>query len=189
MKTRLVSSFVAVALLPAMPVMVLAAETSSSSATTAAEKPKPLTGGEKTFVKNSLESMYLLMNLTDKHKRDSIKNEDAKMAAEKINSDLNKLWGEIAPVASDAGMTVPSELTGSDKAKAAKLSKTDADKYDKEFLKLVTKETKALAKQFETASKSAQHPNLKQITTNWTTTVKGHELESEKAEKAVAKAK
>lgn len=167
------------------------AQTGTAAAGTgaAAEKPKPLPGSEKTFLKNSLESMYLLMTLTDKNKRESIKGEETKNVAEKINTDLNKLWGELAPIATTHGEKLPEGISAGDKSKAERLSKSEGDKYDKDLLKLVTKETRALARAFESASKSAQTPELKQVVTNWATTVKNHDADAERAEKAAAKAK
>lgn len=153
-----------------------------------AEKAKPLSSTDKAFLKKSLESMYLLMNLTDKNKREQLKVADAKTVAEKINDELNKLWAELAPFATANGDKLPEGVPNSDKTKVEKLGKVAGDKYDKEWIKLVGRETKQLSTAF-VAAKNSQDPRIKASAMTWEPTIKTINEETDKAEKVVAKAK
>jgi predicted outer membrane protein len=154
--------------------------------TTETDKSKQLTSNDKAFVKKVLEGMYFEMNLTDKGKRDSAKLDGTKKLAEKVNGDLNKIWGDLAGLLEPK--EVPHELATGDKNKAQRISKA-GDRYDKELLDVVEKETKQLERAFESASKTSQNATIKQVTTNWLPTIKGHGDEIEKAAKEASKAK
>ena len=147
---------------------------------TPGEKPKPLTSSDKSFLKKALDGMYFEMSLTDKHKSESAKLESTKRVTAKMNTDLQKIWGELAGMFDPK--EIPNELAGGDKSKAQRLAKA-GDKYDKELLEVLGKESKALERTFESASKSAQHPTIKQVTSTWLPTIKGHNDEIEKAAK------
>jgi len=84
----------------------------AAPATTAAEKPKPLTATDKAFLNKVLDSILFETKLTDKHKAESAKLEDTKKVAAKINTDLNKVWGELAGLLDPKD--VPSDLAGGD---------------------------------------------------------------------------
>jgi predicted outer membrane protein len=156
----------------------------AAPATTAAEKPKPLTATDKAFLNKVLDSILFETKLTDKHKAESAKLEDTKKVAAKINTDLNKVWGELAGLLDPKD--VPSDLAGGDKSKAQRLSKA-GDKYDKELLEILEKETKTLERAFESASKNSQHATIKQTATNWLPSIRGHQDEIAKALKAAEK--
>ena len=155
----------------------------------ATEKPKPISTTDRSFLKKSLDTMYFLTNLTDRHKRDKFKSEDVKKLAEKMNTDINKIWGELDNYSTEANDALPSKLSGGDEGKAKRLAKQEDEKYDKEFLKLAGKESEQLSRYFESAAKSSQHPQIKQVASNWSVTLKSHADEIENLEKAANKAK
>src|SRR5262245_23674971 len=67
-----------------------------TTATTPDDKAKQLSPTDKTLLKKILEGMFFEMNVTDKHKNENAKIDGTKKVAEKVNTDLNKIWGEIA---------------------------------------------------------------------------------------------
>jgi hypothetical protein len=154
----------------------------------AAAKPKPLAQGDKTFLKNSAEGLYFLINISEKSKR-SAGSETVKKLGEKLAGDLNKVWGELGTFATANGETLPTELKGSDKTNSEKIGKAETDKFDKMFLGAADKEAKKLARTFESGSKSLQSPELKTIASTWAPTVKNLSEEIAKTEKEIAKAK
>lgn len=160
------------------------ATTPPVAAATPAAKPKPLGSQDKSFMKNATESMYYLIHISERTKRNAM-NEDVKKLGSKITGDLNKVWGEIGTIATASGETLPTELKGSDKAYAARLSKVEAEKFDKMFAEQVAKEAKKLARYLESGSKSAQHPELKAIGEKYSAMVKAYETEAESLEKAL----
>jgi predicted outer membrane protein len=149
-------------------------------------KPKPLAAQDKSFMKNATESMYYLINIAEKTKRQAV-SEDVKKLGGKISGDLNKVWGEIGEIATAAGEAMPTELKGGDKAYAQRLTKAEADKFDKMFVEQVGKEAKKLARYFESGSKSAQHPELKAIGEKYAAMIKGYETQAEELEKTLGK--
>jgi predicted outer membrane protein len=158
--------------------------TGATATTGAAAKPKLLAQTDKTFIKNTAESMYFLTTIAEKTKRNA-GSETVKMLGKKMLNDLNKIWGEVGGVASANGEMMPSELKGADKNHAKKLDKPE--RFDKEFLDLAGKESKKLSRYMESGAKMAQNAELKAIAERWIPTVKSHEDEIEKAEKEIKK--
>lgn len=150
-------------------------------------KPKPLGAGEKKFLKDSMEGMFFVMELVGKTKTGA-KLEVTKTESGALKGTLDKVWAEVAGLASNNGEKIPAELTGGDKGKAERLGKA-GDKFDKEFFKLANKEVEKLQKTFESYGKTGQSPELKTIATNWEPTLKGHVAKLDTAEKEVAKTK
>jgi predicted outer membrane protein len=190
MKTRVLSTFCVIALAsfafaqeqapttPAVP--------ATTSATATADKEKALTSNDKAFLKKVLEGMYFEMSLTDKRKNENAKLQGTKELTGKMSSDLQKIWGELAALFDPK--EIPNALGGSDKNKEQRISKA-GDKYDKELLDVLEKETRQLEKAFETASKSSQNSTIKQVTGNWLPTIKGHGEEIARVSKEASKAK
>lgn len=153
----------------------------------ATDKPKPLSSGDKAALKKMTDTIFFETNLTDKHKNDNAKIEETKKVAGKMNTDLNKIWGELAGLLDPK--EIPTELSGGDKSKAQRISKA-GDKYDKELLDVLEKETKQLEKAFDSASKSTQtHPTIKEVATKWLPTVREHGEAIAKAAKEAGKQK
>ena len=155
--------------------------------TTTAGKPKPLGAGDKKFIKDSLEGMYYVMELAGKAKTGA-KIEGTKTESISLKADLDKVWADVAGLASNYNEKIPSELAGGDKGKADRLGKA-GDKFDKEFFKLVNREVEKLAKTFENSAKSGQDPEVKKIAANWGPLLKEHVTKLDTAEKEAAKSK
>src|SRR5262245_62069305 len=117
----------------------------------AADKSKALSASDKSALKKMLETIFFETNLTDQHKNNNAKTEATKKLAEKMNTDLNKIWGELAALVEPTEL--PTELAGGDKSKSQRISKA-GDKYDKELLEVLEKESKQLERSFESASKA-----------------------------------
>ena len=152
-----------------------------------AAKAKPLGLPEKKFIKDSLDGMFFVLELIGKTKTGA-KVEVTKTESGALKADLDKVWADVAGVASTNNEKIPTELTGGDKGKAERLGKAK-DNFDKEFYKLVNKEVERLQRIFESYGKTGQVPEIKAIATNWEPTLKGHVAKLDAAEKEVAKAK
>ncbi len=152
------------------------------------EKAKPLSAADKKFIKDASETVYYELNLIEKAKRNAL-DKSVSTLGEATNKDLQKIWEEVATLAVARNEKMPTELTGSDKSKADKLGKAEASKFDKEFLKIFTKETKRLAQSFEVASKSAQDAEIKTFAAKWLDAVKGHATGADKTDDELGKKK
>ena len=153
-----------------------------------AGKAKALNAGDKKFVKDALDGMYYEMDLAGKAKT-SAAIEGTKTVANTLKADLDKVWADVAGIASTYDEKIPMALAGGDKAKAEKLGKTTGSKFDKEFLKIVNHESDKLAKAFESAAKMGADPEVKRIAGQWAPTLKDHAAKIDAAEKEAAKAK
>jgi predicted outer membrane protein len=160
--------------------------TTAPTTGTAAAKPKPLAAGDKSFLKNTAESLYFLITIADKSKR-SANSEPVKKLGEKMAGDLNKIWGELGKIAETNKETLPTELKGSDKTTSERIGKAEADKFDKMFLSSADREAKKVARTFESGAKSLQDPSLKTLAETWGPTVKTLSEEIVKTEKEIAK--
>ncbi|MGB8170722.1 MAG: DUF4142 domain-containing protein [Chthoniobacteraceae bacterium] len=175
----------AVAQTPATPA------TPAATAPTAAEpKPKPLAPPDKKFVKDAsdavlLEQKYLAL-MTDP-KLDML-GETTKRDIKKVGDELKRIWTSLATLATLKGTEVAQEVSKTDLAKIEKLTKEKPDRFDKEFFKDFSRETKKTAKLFE-SSKTLQDPDVKKFAEDWATVTKGHDLAAETAEKASGKKK
>lgn len=166
---------VALALLTAS---AIGAESSSSAS------KKMLSSVDKQFIKNTLESMYFQTQLAGKTRRPQ---SEASPAAQKLGakmySEMNKVWGDIATVATNHGEKLVNELSPSDKNAIKKLPKMDDPKFDKEYFEMMGKEAKKLVMEFEKGAKSVQNPSLKAAAEKWTPKLKEYAAEIEAAEK------
>ena len=161
--------------------------TAAGVTATVTGKPKPLGAGDKKFIKDSLEGMFFVLELVGKAKN-SANAEITKTTGAALKADLDKVWAEVAGIASTNGETIPVVLAGSDKGKAERVGKAGKN-FDKEFYKLVNREVEKLDKSFESAAKSGQDAAVKTAATNWGPTLKGHVAKLNAAEKDAAKAK
>jgi predicted outer membrane protein len=152
----------------------------------ATEKPKPLGPADKKFIKDAGESVYYELALVEKAKIKAGSNA-VKTLGEKLNTDLKKVWEEVATVAQSNNEKMPTELSGGDKSAAERLNKLDGEKFDKQFLGLISKEAKKLSRVFD--AKSLQNADVKKVADNYGATLKNHVTEIDKAEKEAAKAK
>ncbi len=151
-------------------------------------KPKPLGSADKSFVKNALEDTYTLLSLCEKKRLDQLNVADTKAVGTRISTELTDLWAELGPVATANGVALPEVVNAGDKSKIDHLEKAALGKFDKEWIKLVTKETKHLAGAFATAAKSSD-PQIKTIAAKWAPITKAQNDDAEKAEKLAAKTK
>jgi predicted outer membrane protein len=159
--------------------------------TPAADAPaKPLAQNEKKFVKDAAEQMIAEIHLVEITRHAGPGSEALKKSNEKINKELGDAWGELAKVADANKLEYPkTDVTPSEKTNIAKLKKLEGDKFDKGFLKALSKETKRTAQIFATAGKGVQNPELKAYIEKWAPTITSHNEEVEQAEDAAKKAK
>ena len=164
--------------------------TAPTAATTAEAKPKPLSVGDKKFIKDlSLavltEQKFLALVVDNKT---GTFTEETKTATGPMSGELKRIWTALATLATTKGAEVAQDVEKNDAAKVLKLGKEKPDKFEKEFFKDLGKETKKTAKLMESA-KTLQDPEVKKFAEDWATVIKGHDVAVEKAEKQPAKKK
>lgn len=154
----------------------------------AAGAVKGLSVPDKKFVHDTAKSFFYELNLSDSAKTGA-KAEVTKKYTDGVNKDLYKAFEKLGEIAKAKGEVMPTELTGGDKGSAERLKKTKPDAFDKLFYREILKEAKGVERDFVTAAKSANDPEIKDFATNYLAIVKGHVTDGEKDEKEAAKAK
>jgi hypothetical protein len=152
------------------------AESTTPPGATAAEMAIPLTPVDKKFIKDASESLYLELAIVDialrRNRPVGASVDAAKKLGDKLHPDLKKAWEELSTFAQSKNEKVRDELTGVDKREVEQLRSVDIDKFNKQVVALLGKETKKLVQTFE--SKSMQHPVLKKIAASYLPTLKNH---------------
>ncbi len=108
---------------------------------------------------------------------------------DRTGGNLNKASESLKKFAQARGEILPTELTGTEKTSADHLGKLAGDKFEKPWAADVAKDLKRLSQAFETASKSAQDPELKTWAGNYAPTVRAALSSAEDLEKGLAKKK
>jgi hypothetical protein len=156
-----------------------------TAATNAAEMAIPLTPSDKKFIKDVSESLYLEMAIVDKALRRNrpvgVTVDTAKKLGDTLHPDLHKIWEELSTFAKAKNEKLRDELTGVDKREIEQLRLVDIDKFNKQVVTLLGKETKKLAQTF--ASQSMQHPVLKKIAARHASALEKHAEEVAQAAK------
>jgi predicted outer membrane protein len=162
-----------------------------SSASGTAKAPTTLSSSEKKFVKDAGEALLPILHLTEISRRpEQPGSEDLKKFIGKLGTELNSAWGELGTIAQAKGAELPkTDVTGSEKTTLDKLRKTDADKFDKAFLKVFTKETKKAAQTYETAEKNLRDVELKSFAQKWAPALAKANEEADKMEAEAGKKK
>jgi predicted outer membrane protein len=186
--TSLILSARFAAVFLAIPVFASAQEataptTPAAPASASAAKPKPLAPADKKFFKDVSEAMLVEQKLAGLAKQGST-NDAVKKLGETITADVGKAWTPFATLSQTKGAELTPDISKADQSNATKLGKVAADKFDKEFLKDLGKETKKTGRLLDSA-KSLQDPELKQWLETWGPTLKGHEAAVQKVEKEV----
>lgn len=180
-----VRSLLTVALAAAFALPIAQAQTPAAVA-----PAKPLAQNEKKFVKDAAEQMIAEIHLVEITRHAGPGSEALKKSNEKMNKELGEAWGELATIAQTHKIDYPkTDVSPGEKTAIEKLKKLEGDKFDKGFLKALSKETKKTAQVFTTAGKSVQNPELKTYVEKWAPTVAAHHAEVEKAEDDAKKAK
>ena len=161
-----------------------------TGATTVQAPAKPLTSAEKKFIKDAAEQMVAEIHLVEITKHGETGSAELKKSNAEMNKDLGEAWGALATIAQNNKVDFPkTDTTAAEKSTLEKLRKQETDKFDKAFLKVISKETKKTAQIFKTAEKSVQNPELKAYITTWGPKIAAHHEQVEAAEDAAKKAK
>lgn len=146
--------------------------------------PKPFSPMEKNFIRNAGKSIYYQIQLATAAKT-AITDEKLTKIRDTTIRDLNKAWTALSKIAEERGETVASELSGSDKMGIERMGKMKPDKFTKEWLDELSKESKKLDREFESASKSLQDPEMKTFAANYSAIVRNVYTTSDAAEKSL----
>ena len=125
---------------------------------------KPATGGfnesETKFAKTAAEGGMAEVKLGELAK-EKASSPEVKSFGEKMVADHTKANEDLKGVAEKKGVTLPTELMGSEKATYEKMSKMSGPAFDKAYAADMVKDHKKDVAEFEAQSKSAKDSELK----------------------------
>ena len=88
---------------------------------------------------------------------------EVKKFAEKMVADHSKANDKLKQIASDKGVTLPTDLPASAQRENAKLSKLSGAAFDREYMKHQVSDHKKVVSEFKSATKKTRDPDVKQF--------------------------
>ena len=165
-----------------------AAATPGSTPTAPAATPaaKPLSPTEKNFVVKAGKSIAYQLQLANAAKT-AVSDEKLAKLRDTTIKELNKAWEALTKIAAAHGETMSGELSAGDKSGIERMGKLKDEKFAKQWVEELNKESKKLDRDFETAAKTAQDPELKTFAANYGPMIHNVFTSSEAAEKVLKK--
>ena len=105
---------------------------------------------------------------------DHAANADVKKFAERMVTDHGKANDELSTIASQKGMTMPTELKGKEKSTHDRLAKLNGAAFDKAYMDVMVKDHEKVVKELERESSSGKDPDLKAFAAKVLPTVQDH---------------
>ena len=141
-----------------------------------AENAAPLTASDKKFIRDATKDLHYELALVDKCLRKNravtVTTDPAMEVGRKLHPELKKLWDELSAVAQMHNERVADQLTGNAENTVDRLRALNDEKFNKEVITLLARETKSLARTFQ--SFSTNHPGLKRIVQAYAPQLKEH---------------
>lgn len=103
----------------------------------------------------------------------------------KLLGDLTASWTEFATLSQGKKVEIPTAPKPKDAADINAVAKLAGEKFDKEFVKVISKEAKKTDTMLTTAGKTTRDPELKAFVEKWAPAFKAHLTEVDSAEKAM----
>jgi hypothetical protein len=133
----------------------------------AATPAPPLGPFEKNFVKSAAKSLFYLSQLGNAAKTATLDPTQTRFR-DTLIKDMTKAFEALSKLAETHGDKVAAgELTGGDKSDVERLAKLKDEKFTKQWVEFVQKESKRLDKDFEQAAKSSQNVDFKMYLVNY----------------------
>jgi predicted outer membrane protein len=162
-----------------------AAET-PATATPAAKKP--LSASDKLLIKNAGEAQLAIIHLADLLRQPTSPGSATVKSLATSANKLNEVWGDLGGLAVSRGAEMPkTEQTAPEKKELAEIRKATGDKFDKAYLKALTRETKKAGSAFVNGEKYAVDPDLKAVFAKWVPVVSKLEADTAAAEAGLKK--
>jgi hypothetical protein len=148
----------------------------AAKAAEAAEMARPLAPAEKKFIKETTEGLYYELAIVEIAQRRNrpvgVGRDAAHQLGAKLHPELQKAYADLTAFARAKNEPVRDELSGVEKRDVEQLRDIDLEKFKKEIVKLLSKESKKLSDSF--ASPFIQHSTLKKIVATHAPILKRH---------------
>lgn len=160
-----------------------AAPGATPAAASPTPRPKPLAYTDETYVHNATKSMSYLIQLANAAKT-NITDPSLSRLRDSVANDLGTAMTELKKIADMHGTKLVTDVGGTEKFNLDRLGKVKLDKYPKEWVAEVFKESKKLDHETEMTAKTAVDEDLKTYFTNYTPLIHNVFTGAEAADKA-----
>lgn len=100
--------------------------------------------------------------------------DQVKQFGQRMVDDHSKLNDQLKQIAATKGVSLPTDMDSSEKREHDKLAKLSGASFDREYMKAMVSDHKKDLSEFESKSKSAKDPDLKNFVTNGTSVIQQH---------------
>jgi putative membrane protein len=156
------------------------ATTTQSTATTAAES---LSRSDRKFVEEAAQGGMAEVEL-GKLAQQRAASDQVKQFGSKMASDHQKANEQLKKIAAAKGINLPADMSSSDRREYDKLQKKSGADFDREYMKEMVADHKTDVKDFQSAAKSANDPDIKSFASSTLPTLQQHLDMAQSAEAA-----
>jgi len=156
----------------------LAQSTATSPSTSSANKPMAtqssnLSHGDRKFIENAAEGGMAEVQL-GKLAEQKAASDQVKQFGKRMADDHQKANEQLKKIAANKGVNLPTDLSSSDRREYDKLQKKSGADFDREYMKEMVSDHKKDVKEFESAAKSANDPEIKSFASTTLPTLHQH---------------
>jgi putative membrane protein len=148
------------------------------------KKSDKLTGSDENFVKEAAGAGMMEVQL-GKIAADKGSSDRVKEFGKRMQEDHGKANDELKSIASNKGVTLPTELSGKHKRTFDRISKKSGAEFDREYMKAMVDDHKEDLKKFKTEADKGKDPDVKQFASKHVSVLEQHLSMAEKADREI----
>ena len=171
-----------------MPISVAVAADSKSESKSANGKSGKLTGDDERFIKEAASGGMMEVEL-GKIAADKAQNSEVKSFGKRMQDDHTKANQELKTIASNKGVTIPSDLDKKHKSKVDKLSKLSGGEFDRQYMKEMVDDHKEDVQKFQRIADKGRDSDVKKFAADTLPTLKEHLDLAQKTDKQLTSSK
>ena len=168
------------------------AQSTATSPSTSSSKPTAtqsipaanLARGDRKFIEEAAQGGMAEVQLGQLAQQKA-SNDQVKQFGKKMADDHQKANDELKKIASTKGITLPTDLSSSDRREYDKLQKKSGADFDREYMKEMVSDHKKDVKDFQSEGKSAKDPDIKNFAASTLPTLQQHLDLAQQTENAV----
>jgi putative membrane protein len=157
----------------------MSSETSSSGSS-------QLSAADKAFVKKAAQGGMAEVELGQLATQKA-QSEDVKKFGQRMVDDHSKANDQLKTLASEKGVTLPTDLDAKDKALKNRLSKLSGDQFDRAYMQSMVQDHKKDVAEFQKESRSAKDSDVKNWASQTLPTLQSHLQQAEQVHQAELK--
>jgi putative membrane protein len=156
----------------------------SANSKSMSAKTSSLSMADKKFVKEAAQGGMAEVELGQLAQQKA-SSDDVKKFGERMVNDHSKANDQLKQIASDQGISLPSQMSAKDNATKAMLSKLSGKDFDRAYMADMVKDHRADISEFEKESSSGKDPAIKDFAQQTLPTLRDHLKQAEEVHSSV----